>query len=199
MCKYVYIVWFLSFLNWAVKHEIHPWNESVKNWCERLDNVDFLKLYLRCSTPPLSSPLSPILTSTSPHYTLFPLGSAPWVPPCPGKTSPSRTKNILLHWGLTRQARIQRQATESETAPCSKCKETHLQTKLHFGYKYVGSLGPAPAYFLVGSVSVIPPWVQSSWLCRSSCIVLDPSGSLTPFSHSSTRLLRLMFGCGPRI
>jgi hypothetical protein len=42
------------------------------------------------------------------------------------------------------------------------------------------------------------PWVQVSWLCRSSCGVLDPSSLLTSTFKASTRLseLYLMFGCG---
>jgi hypothetical protein len=35
------------------------------------------------------------------------------------------------------------------------------------------------------------PWVQFSWHHRSSCGVLDPSSSLSPIPHSSTRLQAL--------
>ena len=43
-----------------------------------------------------------------------------------------------------------------------------------------------------------PPWAQVSWLCRFSCIVLDPSGSYNPSSPSSEEFpkLCLLFGCG---
>lgn len=52
------------------------------------------------------------------------------------------------------------------------------------------------AFWLVVQ-SLWVPWAQVSWLCRSSCGVLDPSSSLNTSPLSSTRLLELclMFGC----
>jgi hypothetical protein len=41
-----------------------------------------------------------------------------------------------------------------------------------------------------------PPWAQVSWLCRSSCGLLDPSGSLKPIPQFSTRLPKHHLICG---
>lgn len=50
---------------------------------------------------------------------------------------------------------------------------------------------PAQAY----PVLCEAPWAQLSLLCKSSCAVLDPCGSLYPSSHSSTKLLELRSFC----
>jgi hypothetical protein len=93
---------------------------------------------------------------------------------------------------------IKWQATEIKTVP-APLLGAHMKTKLHFCYKCVGGLGPAPAYSLVsdpGSVTP-PPWSQVSWFCGSSCGVIGPSNLLSSIPHSSMRIpgLSLMCSC----
>jgi len=75
-----------------------------------------------------------------------------------------------------------------------------MNTKLHTCFKCVGGLGPVPTWFSGWWFSLCePPWAQVSWLCRSSCDVLDSSSFFNFILNSSIRFCEfcLMFACGP--
>ena len=79
-------------------------------------------------------------------------------------------------------------------SPCSNYERTHMKTKLNI----CRELRSSPCMLFGSWFSICEPrWPQVSWLCRSSCGVLDPYSSLSPIPHSSTSLPKphLLFAC----